>query len=212
METKPMRNPKDYFVSFSDAAHILGIMDDDFLEWVKEDNPEIGKDYLNKEAIRYSYLDKCAAKNDYLDKLEKSFLLENKEVKNSSKKIDFYKKERLSLVDLYTVFIGELINLHKKYAKRAACHGLESPVFAAYLLFSKAISVLSCLCENLKQGYWYVGSMLREIDETLDLALYFILSKDNDSGKLDLKKWYRLGSSPRHLDYCRMAFANKPFN
>jgi hypothetical protein len=201
-----MTKPKDYFVSFSDAAHILGIIDDDFLQWVNEDNPEIGKDYLNKKAIRYSYLEKCALKNDYLTKFEKSICLENKEIENSLKKSELYKKERLSLIDLYTVYIHNLTNLHKKYAKRASRHGIESPVFAAYLLFSKAISVLSCLCENLKQGYWYVGSMLREIDETLDVALYFILSKDNNSGKSDLIKWYRLGSSPGHYK-CRKTIA-----
>jgi hypothetical protein len=206
MENEAMNNPKDHFVSFGDAAHILGIIDDDFLQWVKEDNPEIGKDYLNKDAIRYSYLEYCADRDDYLEKLEQSFGLEIIEIINSLKKDKFYKEERLYLIDLYTNFISELISLHQKYAKRAERHGIESPVLAAYLLFSKAISVLSCLCDNLKQGYWYVGSMLREIDETLDVALYFILSKDNDSGKFDLKKWYRLGFSPPHRK-CRKVIA-----
>jgi hypothetical protein len=99
-----------------------------------------------------------------------------------------------------------LIKLHKIYSKTAEFHGIESPVLAAYLLFSKAISILSCLCENLKQGYWYVGSMLREIDETLDVAFYFILSSDTDSGKSDLRKWFRLGSSPSHSK-CRETIA-----
>ncbi len=198
-----MSKSKDYFISFSEIASTLGILEGDFLEWVKEDNPEIGKDHIGRKATKRSYLEKCALKKDYLFKLEKSFHAENLEIESESEdKIRFYLIERSRLIGLYAIFIEDLIKLHKEYKKVAEFHGIESPVLAAYLLFSKAISVLSCLCENLKKGYWYVGSMLREIDETLDVALYFILSSEGDSGKLDLKKWFRLGSSPSHFK-CR---------
>jgi len=203
----PMSKSKDYFVSFIDAASALGIIGDDFLQWVKKDIPEVGKDYMNRKAIRKSYLETCALKPDYLDKLERSFRFENVELKGETgQKIEFYQRERLNLLKLYSVFIADLVKLHKKYKDSAELHGLESPVLAAYLLFSKAISILICLCENLEQGYWYVGSMLREIDETLDVALYFILSKDKGTGKSDLRKWFRLGASPDHSK-CRKTIA-----
>jgi hypothetical protein len=99
---------------------------------------------------------------------------------------------------VYTTFIDDLIQLHQRYKDTAEFHGKESSVLASYLLFSKAISILSCLCDNLSQGYWYVGSMLREIDETLDVALYFIITTENNSVNLELRKWYRLGFSPPH--------------
>ena len=202
-----MSKSKDNFVSFNDAISALGILEDDFLQWVKEDNPGIGKDYINRRAIKKSYLEKCANKDDYLAKIEKSFRAENVELENESEnKIRFYQRERSNLLDLYARFIEDLIQLHKNYRKIAEFHGIESPVLAAYLLFSKAISILSCLCENLRQGYWYVGSMLREIDETLDVAFYFILSNNKDSGKSDLRKWFRLGYSPIHSK-CRETIA-----
>jgi len=211
-----MSKDKDYFISFSEAAFALGITDKDFLEWVRQDRPEIGVNYINKKAIRKSYLEKCIFKNDYLKKLEKSFQVENQEIENEiANKIVFYQKERKYLIDNYLVLIADLIELHKKYEDTAVMHGIESPVLAAYLLFSRAIAILSCLCENIKQGFYYAGSMLREIDETLDVALYFILSKDKDTGKNDLMKWYRVGFSPSHSK-CRKTIAeatkNKTFD
>jgi hypothetical protein len=198
---------KDDFISFGDACSALGILEGDLLQWIKEDNPEIGKDYINKKAIRKSYIEECAQKNDYNAKIEKSFRSENWELNNESEnKSQFYQRERSELLSLYATFIGDLTQLHQNYKNTAEFHGPESPVLAAYLLFAKAISTISCLCENLRQGYWYVGSMLREIDETLDVAFYFIITKDNKSGASDLRKWFRLGRSPIHHK-CREAIS-----
>jgi len=202
-----MSKPKDYFISFEDACSALGILEDDFQHWVKEDNPEIGKDYMNRKAVKKSYLETCAFKNDYYAKMEKSFRVENEEIeKESENKTLFYQRECANLLTLYATFIDDLGKIHQKYKNIAEHHGPESQVLAAYLLFSKAISILSCLCENLKHGYWYVGSMLREIDETLDVAFYFILSGDKCSDTSDLKKWFRLGRSPSHSK-CRIKIA-----
>lgn len=205
-----MRKPKnDYFVSLGDAAFTLGVLESDLLQWVKKDSPEVGHDYLNRKAIRKSYMERCAHKNDYLSKLKNSLHAEKKEIENESEEtIQFYNNERAALIELYVEFIGDLKNLHQKYLKTVEAHGIENPVLAAYLLFSKAISTLSCLCDNLKNGYWYVGSMLREIDETLDVAHYFIINKDVNSNKTDLENWFRLGLSPAHFK-CRKAIAKQ---
>ena len=49
-----MSNPKDPFISLHDVASALGILDSDLLEWVKQDNPEIGYDFMNRSSIRKS--------------------------------------------------------------------------------------------------------------------------------------------------------------
>jgi hypothetical protein len=202
-----MSKPKDYYVSLEDAAFALGILDNDFLLWVKEDSPEIGRNYMNEKAILNSYLNECSKKENYLSKFKNSMQAENYEIENeTTSKINFYQKERIDLLNLYTDFINDLIKLHQKFKEIVEKHGVESPVLAAYLLFSKAIATISCLVENLKNGYWYVGSMLREIDETLDVAHYFIISNPNETGNLDLQKWFRLGISPSHSK-CRKAIS-----
>lgn len=194
----PMNKANDCFISFRDAANTLGVIEADFLQWVNVDTPEIGADHMGRIAVRKSYVVQCSSKSDYLAKLENSFRSENIESSSEFVQVELYQKELSSLIKNYNDHIEGLVNLHKKYLDSAQSHGLESPVFAAYLLFSRAISILSCLCENVKIGYGYAGSMLRDIDETLDVALYFILSKDKDDGKTDLQKWFRLGKSPKH--------------
>jgi len=110
-----MSKSNDYFVSYGDAASALGVLEDDFLQWMKEDNPETDKDYINRIAIRKSYLEKCAFKNDYLAKLEKSFRAENIELESESEnKIRFYQRERLNLINQHTMFIEDLIKWNSK--------------------------------------------------------------------------------------------------
>lgn len=202
-----MSKSKDNFISFDEASGVLGLLNSDFQKWVEKDKPEIGEDYIHKLSIRKSYLEECAHKEDYLAKLERSFQAEIRELENESEsKIAFYKKERSSLIKLYEGFLSELQTLHEKYREIAESHGLESSVFAAYLLFSKAIAIANCLCENLKHGYWYVGSMMREIDETLDVGLYFVIMDGTAIGKSDLWSWFRLGASPQHAK-CRKAIS-----
>lgn len=77
---------------------------------------------------------------------------------------------------------------------------------AAYLLFSRVISTLKMSCLCLRNGYWTSGSLLREIDECLDLALYFVITKNTSKGKQVLQKWFRQNYAPQHSD-CRREIA-----
>src|SRR5208337_2102216 len=48
--------------------------------------------------------------------------------------------------------------------------------------------------------------IIREIDEAVDVALYFIIEEKTDTGIKSLKKWFRLNEAPSHSK-CREAIA-----
>jgi len=202
-----MNNRQDYFVPIKVAAFRLGISENDLFQWALDEHQEISQDYLNRITIRKSFITQCSYKKTYFEKLKSS--INSEHVTTTSESTDTIKshtKERHELLNLYESLINSLINIHKKYRSRAESHGFGSPVLAAYLLFSRAIATLSCLCDNIRAGYGYTGSMLRDIDETLDVALYFVVISDKEKCKTDLHNWYYLGESPSHST-CRQEIA-----
>jgi len=79
---------------------------------------------------------------------------------------------------------------------------------AAYLLFSRVISTLKMGCLCLRNGYWNSGSLLREIDECLDVAKFFVITKGTSKGEKTLRQWFRQNRAPKHED-CRKEIATR---
>lgn len=57
---------------------------------------------------------------------------------------------------------------------------------------------------SFEHGYWYGGSVIREIDEALDLAYYFVICENTNKGKVILHQWFRHNRAPQHY-VCREA-------
>ena len=58
----------------------------------------------------------------------------------------------------------------------------------------------------LEQGHWYSGSLLRDVDECVDLAQYFSITKGSNSGEVTRLRWFRQNVSPSHAT-CREAIS-----
>jgi hypothetical protein len=121
----------------------------------------------------------------------------------ANKKIKEY---RLKLIATFENYIHELENIHQKYIHMANSAGHGSKIMAAYLLFSRVIATLKLCCLAQKHDCWYWGSLLREIDEHLALAEYFVIHGDTQAGRTDLLRWYRQNYTPTH-DVCRKAIS-----
>ena len=119
-----------------------------------------------------------------------------------------FKDQRFKLLKFYEGCFHKLASIHKKYLSLANGYGHESPEIAGFLLFSRAITALKMFCILQREGFWYSGALIREVDESLALAQYFILSKDTVDGKRNLHKWFRqnniLGNS-----FCRKAISDR---
>jgi len=110
------------------------------------------------------------------------------------------------LLEQYRNDIEVLEKLHSKYKNTINIFNDETALSAAYILFAKVISLLNMVCLCLENFYLNAGALLRIIDETIDVAEYFIISEDTNKDNLDLKKWFREDVSPMN-SICREELA-----
>lgn len=203
---KPKKKSK--YIPIKDAAHIIGVLESDLNSWISEDGPKLLKDYMGRLCIPEEYVTSCINKPNYKNSLLNMLSAEKKqryidEVTCESQNL---KMQRLSLVDDYYKYIKDLENLHSKYLNKFDIINSETALTAAYILFFKVISLLYLMCDSIKSGRWFSGSFLREIDETLDVAHYFVIMENTDSGKKHLKNWFRANETPKH-QICRDAIS-----
>jgi hypothetical protein len=116
------------------------------------------------------------------------------------------RQHRAALLASYRPLITELERVHAKYLPSANQAGFESAGMAVYLLLSRVISTLKMHCDCLGLGHWYSGSLLRDVDECLDLAHYFAISKGTPAGDAARQRWFRQNIAPSHAT-CRQAIS-----
>ncbi len=195
-------------ITVENAAHNLGILQIDIEEWIKTDRPKIYKDYRGRDSLSAEYITECINKPDYKDKLFRSLASEYR--RRISDKVerqnDLFKSKRAKLLKDYKKYIKDLESLHTKYLNKVNVFESETAVTAAYILFARAIALLNLMRYCINRDYWFAGNMLRDIDETLDVALYFIISEATPSGKKNLAKWFRSNETPKHM-ICRDVIA-----
>ena len=120
------------------------------------------------------------------------------EEETKSGKNHYYSEKIEELLKKYSKDISILENLHDKYKNKIDILKEETGLSAAYILYAKVINLLNMTCVCLREHYFNAGSLLRIIDETIDLAEYFIISESEDNGIRDLKRWFREDVSPKH--------------
>ena len=207
MSKSNKREPTKKYMAIDDLAHDLGLLDSDVISWVAIDHPELTHDHRDRPCISTCFLDKYSQSKQYLRALRNSIASQVDEFAARSNQSAQLRKERKDLISSYEDFIKELEDLHRKYMQVANSHGFESAVMAAYLLFGRAINLLNMGCLCLKHGYWYSGSVLRDIDETLDVARYFVLTNGTAEGETARHRWFRQNLTPKHA-VCRSKIAN----
>lgn len=102
----------------------------------------------------------------------------------------------------YRKDIKVLERIHKKYINNVDILNDDTALVAAYILFAKVINLLNMVCLCLEKFYFHSCSLLRIIDETIDVAEYFIISEGTEKGDSHLKRWFREDVSPKH-SICR---------
>jgi len=194
-------------MAISDIAFNLGLLDSDVRAWLSKEQPNVKRDHRQRPCVPSRYLELLSKKDDYelakRKSLESENILRKKEI--GDKKAHFI-TERARLLNIYSGYISDLENLHKACLDRVNAHHHESCITAAYLLIAKVISCLKLGCLSLEHGHWYGGSVIREIDEALDLAVYFMISNETNEGQNNLHQWFRHNRAPQHF-VCRQAIA-----
>lgn len=196
----------EHFASVDDIAHDLGVLKGDLLNWARREQLAISRDSHGRLAIETKYRNSFAQSQEYEQYIKRSINADRHGWEESHDSRQSLQEKRLEILAVYDEYIEKLRNFHWSIMADVNRHEEESAVRAAYLLFSKAISCLKMGCDNIGQGYWAAGSVIREVDEAIDLARYFIIMSDLDAGKRALKKWFRENFSPTHSE-CREALS-----
>lgn len=195
-------------VAIENMAHDLGIQQEDLAAWLNDQSAEISKDFMGRDAVSSEFKTRFASSEKYEASLIESFKIENFHKKLSDVESQHFKDQRLRLIEKYRVLISTLQEIHQNQLEVVNTNSPESPIRAAYLLFSKAINCLYMGCDNLEAGYWFAGSVIREIDETVDLAQYFLFTKETEKGQKALRCWFRQNQAPAH-SICREIIAER---
>lgn len=207
MTSKKGKSKSSQILAIEDLIAHLGLLDEDVWAWIKKDNPEISKDYRGRPSVPITFLKKYSESEEYNDAFKRAVAKESYDVhtysQDSNKKC---KDERLKLLDEYSDYIDILEKTHRKYLGAVNGKGYESSAMAAYLLFSRVISTLKLCVFCQRNDYWYWGSLLREIDECLAVAVYFVICSNTVEGDTALHKRFRQNHAPGHAD-CRKAIA-----
>lgn len=193
---------KDQFVAIEDAASRLGICDEDLISWIERDGLERTTDHRDRSTIPLEIVKKYATSINYDNAIRKAILLE----KGARKRLQRAHDQRRDAIDQIVEYLRPNIHrleiIHQYYLDLVNERGYESNEMAAYLLFSRVIGTLKMCCVCATNRYWFWGSLLREIDEALDVALYFVISNDMEAGRAAVRNWFRLNEAPRHAT-CR---------
>lgn len=195
------------YIAVEDLIGRLGLLDIDVYSWLYRDKPKIRKDHRGRTSVPIEFIERYSTCDEYVDAFRRAVVAERESRgADTSQRVLRLRNERVKLLDSYDICIRDLETLHHKYLDSANRAGYETSVMASYLLLSRVISTLKMTCLCLRNNYWNSGSLLREIDECLDVAKFFVLTKDTLRGKEALRQWFRENHAPRHED-CRKEIA-----
>lgn len=201
------KSTEDIYVAVEDLIGRLGLLEIDVLSWLSRDQPKTRKDHRGRISVPLEYIEKYSACREYAGAFRRAVAAERRSRGADTLQLtQRLKIERTNLLENYDLCIRDLETLHRKYLNSANSAGHESSAMAAYLLFSRVISTLKMACFCLRNGYWNSGSLLREIDECLDVAQFFVITKGTSKGEKALRQWFRQNRAPRHED-CRKEIA-----
>lgn len=189
---------KTTYVAIEDAASNLGILEADLRSLLAPLSPPVEPDHRGRAAVPTSYIDKVTACDSYLAAVGRAISAQTRARADDRPIASELRERRLRLLTQYDSWIGEVQSIHQRYLAAANSAGPESSGLASYLLLSRAISTLKALHTCLKEGHWYSGSLLRDIDECLDLAHYFAVTVGTEKGERARQKWFRDNVAPKH--------------
>jgi hypothetical protein len=208
-----INNKKETLIPLKSVLYITQVSPRQFYLW--EVNGKI-KPILNSKGI------KCLTLNDFRELAHSSEVkeaalqgmvaeTERRLYDKEQKKNNIFLNQVKIKIKNYHNYIRELEKIHRKYNSRLDIRNSETPVVAAYLLYSRVISLLKmtnyCFKNKFVEGY----ILFRPIDEAIQLAQYFIISANTNEGKKHLKEWFRENKSPSN-SICRKSIAKYMHN
>ena len=195
---------KKKLIPFSIAKQTLILNQKTFDNLIKDKKIKIYKNDNLDSCILDSDLKSLCYDKKVINNSKKDILanLLSFESDKKNKKDEILIQKIKELLKQYRKDIKVLERIHKKYINNVDILNDDTALVAAYILFAKVINLLNMVCLCLEKFYFHSCSLLRIIDETIDVAEYFIISEGTEKGDLALKTWFREDFSPSN-SICR---------
>jgi len=185
-------------IPFSIAIQTLMLNQKTFYNLIKDKKIEIHQNNNLDSCILDSDLKSLCYDEEVINNSKKDILanLSSLESDKINKKDEILIQKTKELLRQYRKDIKVLERIHNKYKNNVDILNDNTALVAAYILFAKVINLLNMVCLCLENFYFHSCSLLRIIDETIDVAEYFIISEGTEEGGLALKIWFREDFSP----------------
>ena len=194
-------------IPFDEAIHTLRVSSLHFHIWQNEGRFQIRTNKNGKDCISLTDLKKLAYSKDVheaaMETMKNDIVIREREELIEKNKFLLENKKK---TDKYRGYIKTLETIHASYHNQLDIVHTESALVAAYVLYSRVISLLNMACLCLENHFWEAGILLRSIDEAIDLAMYFIITQKTTQGEKYLKEWFRMNQIIPHST-CRKAAA-----
>ncbi|MFM0351379.1 hypothetical protein [Paraburkholderia sp. RL17-347-BIC-D] len=198
--TQAKTPPKPVIVALGNAAMMLGVHDDVLAELAHGRGCQFYRDPFGRPGLTREDVLAIASSPECLLAIRKSLRREQRYRERLVPRAQESLARQQQFIGDFEGYAADLEAIHRRQLAAVNAAGAESAAMAAYLLLSKAISMLRMLTLALAHQHWYAGALLRDIDECLDAAKYFAITRDTPEGNKALWRWFHLNESPKHAD------------
>lgn len=116
---------------------------------------------------------------------------------DQSEKIkEYFEKNINSELEIIKKYLGDLENNHNKIIEKFDLVNDETAESAAYLLFVKTFCMFRTIIVCLENKLLCANVYFRPLNEAINLANFFLLTKDTEKGNKILFEWFRDNKTP----------------
>ena len=202
MKKKSKTNPSSRLVSHEDCASVIGLPIVFTSRFIESKRFKKFVNFQGKPSISHSdfmlmtHDPKVIAEADLSTRFEIGQRIEDEEFGRNN----LFAERMNAKLREYRTQISCLANIHSKYLPFFGPSIKKTPLMAAYLLYARVINLLNMGCASLESGYWNAGLILRQIDETVQLAEYFSCCSGDVKVQLAVTSWFLENRTPEPKD------------
>lgn len=190
-------------IYIDDAIHILQISEVDFEVLIQQKNIKVESSGL-EAAISFDDFQVLINLPEISSLVRRAFRAQSiRRLKDeSSGQNRVFLQYIDDLLIRYRAHLKTIESIHLKYNNTIKPFAHQTSESASYILIARSISLLRMAIDSIADKHFEAIILLRHIDESIALAEYFLIERNSEKGKSDLKSWFMENISPSYAT-CR---------